>query len=64
MAVNKRLKAARAAKGITQLQLAQLLGVKEIDISRYETGRSVPESQMKSRIAEVLGRMTFELFDS
>lgn len=63
MAENRRLAAARVLKGITQRQLAERVGLKEIDVSRIETGRSVPDWQMKISIAEVLGKPTFELFD-
>ena len=63
MATNTRLKAARVGKGLTQLQLAGLVGIKEIDISRYETGRSRPDPETKRLIADVLGKPTFELFD-
>ena len=42
MAANNRLKAARVLMGMTQLQLAEKVGVKEIAVSRIETGRSNP----------------------
>lgn len=63
MAANNRLKAARVLKGITQLQLAEQVGTREIEISRIETGRVTPDVAMKQRIALVLGKPTFELFD-
>jgi DNA-binding XRE family transcriptional regulator len=63
MAMNNRLKAARVLRGITQLQLAEWLGKKEIEISRYETGRAQPDADTKRRIAEILQKPTFELFD-
>jgi DNA-binding XRE family transcriptional regulator len=63
MAANNRMKAARVLQGLTQLQLAGLVGVKEIEISRIETGRAQPEATLKQRIAEVLRKPTFELFD-
>ena len=44
MAENNRLKAARVLRGMTQLQLASQLGMKEIEISRIETGRSQPDA--------------------
>jgi ribosome-binding protein aMBF1 (putative translation factor) len=44
MATNIRLQTAREALGITQLQLAEKVGRKEIEISRYETGRAIPSS--------------------
>jgi transcriptional regulator with XRE-family HTH domain len=63
MAANYRLKAARVLRGMTQLQLAQKVGGKEIDISRMETGRARPDADMKRRIAEVLQKPPFEIFD-
>jgi transcriptional regulator with XRE-family HTH domain len=63
MAENRRLAAARVLKGITQRQLAELVGTREIEISRIETGRCEPHGQMKERIAAVLEKPTFELFD-
>ena len=64
MASNYRLKAARVFLGLTQLQLAQRVGKKEIDISRIETGRARPEPLTRTRIAEVLQKSAFELFDN
>lgn len=63
MTINNRLKAARVLKGITQRKLAELVGTREIEISRIETGRTVPVGPMKEKIAAVLGKPTFELFD-
>jgi len=60
---NKRLRAARVLAGMTQLQLADRIGKKEIEVSRFETGRAQPDAEAKRRIAEVLGKPTFELFD-
>jgi len=63
MAANYRLKAARVLQGLTQLQLAERLGIKEIDMSRLETGRAQPTTQLKARIADLLRKPTFELFE-
>ena len=63
MAENRRLAAARVLKGLTQMQLAELVGTKEIEISRIETRRVQPTVVMKQRIAVVLGKPTFEIFD-
>lgn len=63
MATNLRLRTARVAKGMTQLQLAEKIGRKEIDVSRYETGRARPDPDTKRRIAEVLQKPTYEIFD-
>ena len=64
MAANTRLKAARVLKGITQFQLAEKIGTREIEISRIETGRARPGPDLKRRIAEVLQKPAFELFDA
>lgn len=64
MALNKRLRTARVLKGLTQLQLAERVGTKEIEISRIETGRAQPSEEIKRRIADVLQRPAIELFDS
>jgi len=63
MAANNRLKSARALKGLTQLQLAEKVGTREIEISRIETGRACPEAELKQRIADALQKSTFEIFD-
>lgn len=63
MAINMRMKAARVGMGLTQLQLATRVGTKEIDISRCETGRARPAPEMRRRIAEVLQRPAYEIFD-
>jgi transcriptional regulator with XRE-family HTH domain len=55
--------AARVLKGLTQRQLAEQVGTKEIEVSRIETGRVQPTAAVKQRIAEVLGKPTFEIFD-
>ena len=60
---NRRLAAARVLVGLTQRQLAERVGTKEVEISRIETGRVCPGTEMKRRIAEVLGKPTFEIFD-
>ena len=63
MATNLRMKAARVMQCLTQMQLAQKVGTKEIDISRIETGRLLPCRELKQRIAEALHKPTFEIFD-
>ena len=63
MATNLRMKAARVMRGLTQMQLAEKVGTKEIDISRIETGRLWPRPELKQRIAEALHKPTFEIFD-
>ena len=61
---NNRLRAARVLQGMNQCDLAERAGVKELEISRYETGRARPDRATKRRIAEVLQKPEYELFDS
>jgi transcriptional regulator with XRE-family HTH domain len=63
MAANYRLKAARVLKGLTQLQLAEKIGMTEHDVSRLETGRVQARRAIKERVAAVLEKPAFELFD-
>ena len=63
MAANNRVRAARVLLGMTQLQLAEKVGTKEIEISRIETGRAAPQEDLKRRIADALQKPAFELFD-
>ena len=63
MATNTRMKAARVLAGLTQMQLADKVGTRKIEISRIETGRIRPAVELKQRIATVLRKPTFELFD-
>jgi len=62
MAMNYRMKSARVLRGWTQRQLGEQVGLKEIDVSRLETGRVAPDRGMKEKIAAVLGKPAFELF--
>jgi transcriptional regulator with XRE-family HTH domain len=64
MALNKRLRTARLLQGLTQLALAEKVGTKEIEVSRFETGRAQPDALVKQRIADVLQKPAFELFES
>ena len=63
MATNIRLRTARVAKDLTQLRLAEQIGMKEVEVSRIETGRLRPDPETKRKIAEVLRKPTYELFN-
>jgi DNA-binding XRE family transcriptional regulator len=60
---NKRLKAARVLRGLTQRELGARIGRNEIEISRLETGRATPDHELKVLIAEVLQKPIVEIFD-
>lgn len=44
----------RLKKGMTQSALADFLGVSDITVSRYETGRRKPDTETLFKIAEIL----------
>lgn len=58
-----RLKAARKAKGLSQSELAGLVGVKRQAIYDMESGRYVPNTALALRLARHLGRSVEELFE-
>lgn len=49
------IKAARSAKELTQGQLAELVGVAQPTVQRWESGKRAPEHDTIPRLAEVLG---------
>jgi ribosome-binding protein aMBF1 (putative translation factor) len=48
-----RLISARVEMGLTQRQLAELIGVDHSQLSRYEAGTAIPRPAVVNRIAEV-----------
>jgi len=52
--IGKNIKALRERKCLTQDQLAEQLFVTRQTVSNYETGRSRPDVEMLTKIAEVL----------
>lgn len=62
MEIGARIKAARVAKGMTQEELGDILGVQKSAIAKYENGRvvNIKRSQLK-KISEVLNIPPMEL---
>lgn len=52
--MGEKLKAARKAAGLTQVQLAEKAGCKQKDISRWEAGRPMTAATVK-KLAQALG---------
>ena len=51
----------RKAKGLTQLQLAERLGITDRAVSKWENGRSLPDSGIMLELCEILGISVNEL---
>jgi len=58
------MRLARMGAGLTQLALAEAVGVKEHDITRYETGRAQPNPGIALRISRALNTDVNRLFPS
>lgn len=59
------LRVARDIQGLTQIELARLIGVRQASIARWETGQVGPTDSHKVKIAAALHqdvRMLFPLF--
>lgn len=54
MNINENIKKARKAAGITQKELAEMIGVHQKDISRWENGERTPSIEAFSGICKAL----------
>ncbi len=57
------IKAMRKAAGLTQMDLAEKIGVGQPTIAMWENGVAMPTSSRLPHIAEVLGCSIDDLFD-
>lgn len=59
--IGKNIRAARTGTGLTQDELAEKLHVTRQTVSNYETGRSRPDVDMLTALAEAMGADVTEL---
>ncbi len=64
MKINELIKQKRKEKNMTQQELADILFLSPKTISKWETGRGIPESSIMPDIAEALSIPPVELMDS
>ncbi|MBQ9200640.1 MAG: helix-turn-helix transcriptional regulator [Lachnospiraceae bacterium] len=55
------LKQARKRKGLSQMELAKLIGLKQVTISQYESGARTPDLNTSKKLADAL-EMTLDEF--
>ena len=60
---SKKIKLARVELDLTQTQLAQKISTKQKNISRYETGASMPSIETLVKIANALKKKVGYFFD-
>lgn len=60
--LGKKIQEYRKRAKLTQEQLAEIIGMDTISLSKIETGRNYPTSDNLSKIAEVLKVKVYELF--
>jgi putative transcriptional regulator len=60
--LRNRLRDERAARGLTQEELARMVGVSRKTINTIETGRFVPSTILAIRLARALDRHVEDLF--
>lgn len=60
--VGKKIQELRKICGMTQEQLAEIIGIETISMSKIETGRSYPTSENLAKIAKVLNVEPFEFY--
>lgn len=58
------LKELRQNKGLTQTEVAQLIGKSNRIISHYETGRVIPPLEVAVKLAKVLGVSVEEIYEA
>jgi transcriptional regulator with XRE-family HTH domain len=56
--IGKRILNLLEEKNITQRDLAKMLGITEVSVSRYIKGKHIPHSDILSKLAETLGTTT------
>ena len=57
------IKEMRSARGITQSDLAEIIGTTEAAISRYENGKREPRLAIVAKLADALGCTIDELIE-
>ena len=55
------IKSLREAKGLTQSQLAEQIGVSDKAVSKWETGKGLPDLSLLEPLGQALGVSVLEL---
>ena len=59
---NTELKTAREKTGLTQVKVAEKVGITEVSYQNYEAGERIPRADIAIAIAEALGIKSYKQF--
>ena len=59
--LSENIRSARKAYGLTQVELAQMIGVTASCVSMYESGRRIPNIQTLAIMCDMMGRSVDDL---
>ncbi len=64
MTIGENIKRIRKEKGLTQQQLAELVGIKDSGVRQYESGKYTPRTSRVREIAKALDVQVWEIDES
>lgn len=63
MTIGEKIKYLRKQKGVTQTELAQLTGIHQVSIAKYEKDKMIPQPEQLEKIVEALNVSPMIFFD-
>ena len=63
MTIGEKIKYLRKQKGVTQTELAQLTGIHQVSIAKYEKDKMIPQPEQLQKIIEALNVSPMIFFD-
>lgn len=63
MTIGEKIKYMRKQKGVTQTELAQLTGIHQVSIAKYEKDKMIPQPEQLEKITEALNISPMIFFD-
>lgn len=63
MTIGEKIKYLRKQKGVTQTELAQLTGIHQVSIAKYEKDKMIPQPEQLEKIVEALNVSRMIFFD-
>ncbi|MDE6728340.1 MAG: helix-turn-helix domain-containing protein, partial [Oscillospiraceae bacterium] len=64
MTIGEKIKYLRKQKGVTQTELAQLTGIHQVSIAKYEKDKMIPQPDQLQKIVEALNVSQMIFFDN